>query len=271
MMSLQKTRLNSIAQWYAAGNTMQSTLKKFKCGYDVFRQALAENDVEIRHRGQQYMLPDKQQFEKDCEELRWFDLENKYGVSWSIIKYWKRRYGLTNGKKNDRKVMYTVESNGCWCCDSHAASKGYPRGRGGGLISKRMWEDKFERKWPVDKICRHLCNNRWCINPEHIFPGTQFENIVDMYLDDCFKESKTITGARMDGVLTKAYRLGIIILDEEGFVIRTADKKKFNIKGTVEKKVVMRYKGTFSRKRSVPELELSGGEASEPAAGMRQV
>lgn len=33
--------------------------------------------------------------------------------------------------------------------------------------------------WEQGKVMRHLCNNRGCINPAHIVPGTQKENMMD--------------------------------------------------------------------------------------------
>jgi hypothetical protein len=36
---------------------------------------------------------------------------------------------------------------------------------------------------PIDttiQVARHTCDNAWCVNPWHIIPGTQKENVRDM-------------------------------------------------------------------------------------------
>jgi hypothetical protein len=38
-----------------------------------------------------------------------------------------------------------------------------------------------EFKGPIgDKLVLHECDNRLCINPEHLWLGTQMENVKDM-------------------------------------------------------------------------------------------
>ena len=42
------------------------------------------------------------------------------------------------------------------------------------------WIIANKQDWPVDKpVARHTCNNPSCVNPEHILPGTQKENVED--------------------------------------------------------------------------------------------
>ena len=40
------------------------------------------------------------------------------------------------------------------------------------------WEIKNNSEFPENKLALHICNNPLCVNPHHIVPGTQQENIV---------------------------------------------------------------------------------------------
>lgn len=43
-----------------------------------------------------------------------------------------------------------------------------------------MWELFNGQEMAPELVSRHTCHNRWCVNPKHIIPGTQKENIQDM-------------------------------------------------------------------------------------------
>lgn len=83
-------------------------------------------------------------------------------------------------------VHYRIEANGCW--QWLRGRKGKEAKAGGGYP---CW--KFDGKTrgvhrvvcelhhgPLgSKQARHLCHNTLCINPEHVVPGTQTENMQD--------------------------------------------------------------------------------------------
>ena len=126
-------------------------------------------------------IVDWEQFERDSNCLRLRELMDKYDVALSTIKRWKQIHGLSakSHKKENRKITFVKVGNinDCWACTSHVINnKGYPSCKGDQLVVKRLWEEKYNKEWPLDLVCIHSCDNPWCINPEHISPGTMKEN-----------------------------------------------------------------------------------------------
>ncbi|WP_394139579.1 HNH endonuclease [Cytobacillus oceanisediminis] len=75
-------------------------------------------------------------------------------------------------------IEYEEDENGCFICTSHKIGKrGYPRMHEK-LVFRHVYEQIFEPLNEGDLI-RHLCDNKLCINPEHLRKGTQLENMRD--------------------------------------------------------------------------------------------
>lgn len=236
---------SEIIKLYKNGLSMVKIAKQLKMSNIRVRKILEKNNIMIRRLGQKYNLPDRTEFVKDCNEMRWYELEKKYDVSWSVIKYWKKRFKLTDGVKHDRAVMWR-DVKGCWKCSSHKSNKGYPRGRGGVLIVKRNWEELHGMSWPDGKMTRHLCDTKWCINPDHVVPGTAFENMVDCVLDG--RGKGRISEKYTTSMLLKALKRNIIAIAEDGRVVRTVDAVVYPIKcSDLKRKVVVKLSAKFER------------------------
>jgi hypothetical protein len=84
-----------------------------------------------------------------------------------------------------KEIEYTVNENGCWVCTSHFLNPGgYPRIRrdpSGRQENMNTWvlRQKLGRELKAGFGACHTCNNRQCINPEHLYEGSPLDNTGD--------------------------------------------------------------------------------------------
>ena len=72
-----------------------------------------------------------------------------------------------------------------------------------------------------DKLACHTCDNPCCINPEHLFPGTQADNMADMK-----RKGRGSTGHRK---LTEEQVLLMVQMDGEGGRSRRSIERQFGV------------------------------------------
>ena len=83
----------------------------------------------------------------------------------------------------NKKEITWVEEGGCFRCTSHKPdTTGYPvMRRDGRKISIPRWIlMQRHTSLSASTDTRHTCDNRWCINPAHLLPGTRLDNVMDM-------------------------------------------------------------------------------------------
>ncbi len=82
--------------------------------------------------------------------------------------------------KNRLKSRIKIKKNGCWIYTRSKNKKGYGRLSAWGKLSlaHRISYIVFKGEIPNGKYLDHLCRNRSCINPNHLEPVTNRENIL---------------------------------------------------------------------------------------------
>lgn len=73
-------------------------------------------------------------------------------------------------------------NSGCWLWLGRLNAKGYGTifANGGHVLAHRLSFQVFKGSVPTKKCVLHMCDVRCCVNPEHLYLGTQFENMNDM-------------------------------------------------------------------------------------------
>lgn len=85
-------------------------------------------------------------------------------------------------KLSDKIKAYSdVVESGCWEWNRYRMPCGYGRIRHGGSmwLAHRLSYLAFNGDIPEGLVVRHKCDNKCCVNPEHLEVGTQKDNVQD--------------------------------------------------------------------------------------------
>lgn len=132
---------------------------------------------------------------------------------------------------HDRFNKYVLKTDSCWIWNGPLMNAGYGilsdgRAQRNLLVHRLAWEWCHGPIPPGLDICHH-CDNPRCVNPDHLFLGTQSDNMKDFWQKHPWHkpgagqqhttEWKRATGARM----SEEYRQG------RREAVRTADGTRF--------------------------------------------
>lgn len=86
-----------------------------------------------------------------------------------------------NAPLEERFWAKVDKTNDCWIWTGSRDQRGYGRIKNGGnkLASRISWEMHFSPIPPGMFVCHH-CDNPPCVRPNHLFLGTQQDNMQDM-------------------------------------------------------------------------------------------
>ncbi len=108
--------------------------------------------------------------------------------------------------KRNREIICKVTSSSCYECISHKSIRtGYPAIRENGKMHKlsRWVYENFKGKIPKNLIVRHTCDNKLCVNKDHLILGSHQDNSNDAVIRNLFPKNEDHHNSKLTKKLVK--------------------------------------------------------------------
>lgn len=102
-------------------------------------------------------------------------------------------YQLNDKTPIERFWLHVKKTDGCWLWTGHRDYHSYGRfrtGKGTRMFAHRFAWELLRDKIPAGMIICHRCDNPSCVNPEHLFVGTNADNTRDMFQKNRWKRPR---------------------------------------------------------------------------------
>lgn len=128
-------------------------------------------------------------------------IADHFDISTATVYYWMEKHDIQRrytGTLEERFNQYyeVDEDSGCWEWQNEPGTWGYGKiwDEGRQRLAHRVsWElnrDEDLPEFSPEQQLNHTCHNRMCVNPGHLYLGTQQENVDDAVENESWGEDR---------------------------------------------------------------------------------